>query len=88
MPLILDTTYRAILAAARERRFIGYGEIATANGESWQRARQQVFRQLGELMTLCDERDWPFLSAIVVPKEALESGKLDGPALEGFVKDA
>lgn len=88
MPLNFETTYRAILATARERRFIGYGQIAAASGESWQRARQQVFRQLGELMTLCDEREWPFLSAIVAPKEVLETGRIEGAALEGFVKDA
>ena len=88
MPLSLDTTYRAILEAARKQRFISYGDLAQANGEAWQKVRRQMPGHLGDLMELCHEEGWPLLSALVMPKGAVETGKLEGRAQEGFVNAA
>ena len=88
MPLSLDTIYRTILAAARERRFVSYGELATAHGVPWPKVRREVPRQLGELVQFCHEEGWPLLSAVVVPQTAVETGLLDGPAREGFLTAA
>lgn len=88
MPLNLDTTYRAILAAVRENRFITYGELATANGEPWTKVRRQMPVHLGQLMQLCHEEGWPLLSAAVTPQDAVTTGKLAGSAQDGFVNAA
>ena len=54
----------------------------------WRKARRLIPQQLGQLATIAHERGWPLLSAIVVTKENLESGKLDGTSLEGFLSAA
>ena len=88
MPLNLDTTYRAILAAARENQFITYGDLAKANNEAWQKVRRQMPSHLGQLMQFCHEEGWPLLSAVVVPQDAVETGQLEGSAQDGFVNAA
>ncbi|NYS26586.1 AAA family ATPase [Rhodobacteraceae bacterium 2376] len=84
----LDTTYQAILTAARERRFITYGDLAKANGQVWKKVYRQMPGHLGELMVLCHEEGWPLLSALVMPQGAVETGKLEGSAQDGFVNAA
>ena len=86
--LNLQTTYSAILAAARDRKFISYGELAKANGAAWQNVRYKMNTHLGDLVKLAAERDWPMPSAIVVNQNNLKTGKLDGTAREGFVTAA
>lgn len=86
--LDLMTTYRAILGAARERRFISYGDLAKANGANWQKVRYKLNEHLGQLVALAVERGWPMPSAIVVNKASVESGALDGSARDGFVAAA
>lgn len=86
--LDLQTTYTAILAAARERRFISYGDLAKANGATWKNVRYKMNTHLGDLVQIAAERDWPMPSSIVVNKANLQSGTLDGTAREGFVTAA
>lgn len=86
--LDLQKTYAAIIAAARARHFISYGQLAEASDVPWTRARRAVPHQLGRLIKISQERGWPLLSAIVVNKEDLESGKLAGKAREGFISAA
>jgi 5-methylcytosine-specific restriction protein B len=86
--LDLQTTYRTIIAAARQRRFISYGDLAKANGAEWQKVRYEMNRHLGELVALAVERGWPMPSAIVVNQQSLESGALEGSAREGFLAAA
>lgn len=50
--LDLQTTYQTILNAARQRKFISYGDLAKANGFKWQKVRREMNRHLGELITL------------------------------------
>ena len=45
--LDLQTTYRAIVDAAREGRYVSYGELAKASGVEWGKARFPLNDQLG-----------------------------------------
>ena len=86
--LSLNTTYRAILDAARNRRFISYGDIAKANGLLWNEARFKMNHHLGDLVKVASERDWPIPSAIVVSQENRDTGRLEGSARDGFIAAA
>lgn len=86
--LDLNTTYKAILEAARERRFISYGELAKANGALWKNVRYKMNTHLGDLVRIASERDWPMPSSIVVNQNNLKTGTLDGTAREGFITAA
>lgn len=86
--LDLQTTYRAILDAAREHRFISYGELAKANGVRWQSVRYKMNAHLGKLVQIASERNWPMPSSTVVNQEDLKTGRLAGKAREGFVTAA
>lgn len=88
MPLDINKTYAAILSAAKQRHFISYGDLADASGVPWSQARRPMPQQLGKLATIAHEKGWPLLSAIVVNKENLQSGHIDGTALEGFLSAA
>lgn len=86
--LDLQTTYKAILDAARERRFITYGALAKANGAHWQNVRYKMNTHLGDLVKIAAERNWPMPSSIVVNQANLKTGTLDGTAREGFITAA
>ncbi|MGR3565010.1 MAG: AAA family ATPase [Heliomarina sp.] len=86
--LDLNTTYKAILAAAREHRFISYGDLAKANGAHWQNVRYKMNSHLGDLVQIAAERKWPMPSSIVVNQANLKTGTLDGTAREGFITAA
>ena len=86
--LDLRKTYRAILDAARNKRFISYGDLAKANDADWQDVRFEMYRHLGDLVEIAAARDWPMPSAIVVNKDNIETGTLDGSARDGFIKAA
>lgn len=86
--LDLQTTYSAILSAAREHRFISYGDLAKANGAVWQNVRYKMNTHLGDLVRIAAERGWPMPSALVVNQGNVKTGKLDGTAREGFITAA
>ena len=86
--LDLRKTYRAILDAARDRRFISYGDLARANDANWQKVRHEMNRHLGDLVKIAAARDWPMPTAIVVTQNNTETGTLDGTARDGFVNAA
>ena len=81
----LRKTFRAILGAARGKRFISYGDLAKANDADWQKVRYEMNRHLGELVKIAAARDWPMPTAIVVNAE---TGTLDGTARDGFINAA
>ena len=83
--LDLQTTYRAILNAARQGKYVSYGTLVKANGAEWAKVRYKLNSQLGEIMTLAARRDWPIPSAIVVDQANLETGTLSDSATKGFV---
>jgi 5-methylcytosine-specific restriction protein B len=86
--LDLQTTYKAILDAARQGHFISYGDLAKANGAEWQKVRYEMNRHLGELVAIAVKNGWPIPSAIVVNQQSLETGALDGSARDGFLAAA
>jgi 5-methylcytosine-specific restriction protein B len=88
MSLDINKTYKTILAGAREGRFVTYGELAAASGVEWKKARRPLPQQLGQLVTIAHERGWPLLSAIVVNKDQVDSGALEGDSLAGFLAAA
>lgn len=85
MSLDISKSYKAIISKAREGRFLTYGDVAAASGLEWQKARRPLPQQLDELVRISHERGWPLISAIVVNKENVDTGKLDGEALSGFL---
>ena len=73
--LDFNTTLRTILAAARQRRFVCYLDIANASSVPWDTARRAIGDHLGELIAYCHGKgctSWPLLSAIVVNKPNLD----------------
>src|SRR3977135_1920289 len=86
--LDLDTTYKVIRKAALEKRFISYSDIAEASGVTWNAAWRRMPQHLGQLVRLTHERGWPIPSAIVVTKNDVSTGKLDGTAREGLIAAA
>ena len=86
--LDLKKTYRAILDAARNERFISFGDLARANSIEWQQVRREMNRHLGSLVEIAAARDWPALSVIVVKQNDVETGNLSGKTRDGFIKAA
>lgn len=86
--LDLSKTYRAILDAARNKRFISYGDLARANDADWQMVRYKMNNHLGELVKIAADRKWPMPTAIVVNQANIGNGTLDSPARDGFIKAA
>ncbi|MER9465389.1 AAA family ATPase [Mesorhizobium sp. M0482] len=85
MSLDINKSYKAILDGARQSRFVTYGEVAAASGVEWKKARRPLPLQLDQLVYISHERGWPLISAIVVSKENVESGRLEGESLAGFM---
>ncbi|NKX63733.1 GIY-YIG nuclease family protein [Labrenzia sp. 5N] len=83
--LDFDTTMRAVLKAARDGRFISYGELSEASGVDWSTVRYAMNRHLQELIEYCHHQDWPLISSIVVTKDNLQTGAMDEGTLNGFV---
>lgn len=81
-------TFARILEAARERRFLSYKELAEASGAPWQKVRHKIGRHLWHIVHYAHCRGWPMLSAIVVNKTHLHTGKMDPDTLKGFVAAA
>ena len=86
--LDLQTTYAAILTAARGHHYVTYGDLAKANGVEWRKARYPLIDQLGALAEVAANRGWPMLSSIVVNEAGRDSGMLDATAREGFIAAA
>ena len=86
--LNLEKTYAAILAAARNREFITYGELAAASGLPWKQARPQIGRHLDRFTLLTHQRGCPLLSSVVVTKPNRKRGAIEGRQLEGLLSAA
>jgi hypothetical protein len=86
--LDFETTKTAIIEAARDRRFISYLDIANASGVPWNKIHRNVGRHLDELLEWCHRSGFPLLTAIVVNKPNVGTGRLEESALRGFVEGA
>jgi hypothetical protein len=83
--LDFDTTIKVITAAAREGKFISYGQVAEASGAVWNQVRYAIGPHLDGLIEYCLRRQMPLLSSIVVNQPNLHTGQLEPDSLKGFV---
>ncbi len=89
--LCIDVSIHAMTQAAKNGRFISYGELAEANGIEWTKARHTMngkHGHLDNLLAYCASNGLPLLTAIVVQKGKLASGNMDDFTLAGFVEGA
>ena len=86
--LNLNNTYQAIIAAAKDRKFITYGDIAKAQNLEWSKVRYAMNSHLETLLKVSAANNWPLITAIVVNQGGLQSGSLVDSAMEGFVAAA
>ncbi|MFY8092786.1 MAG: AAA family ATPase [Niveispirillum sp.] len=85
MSLNINKTYKAVLNSARKGRFITYEEVASASNLELRRARRLIPSHLDRLVHISHDRGWPLISAIVVSKKNLQTGRLEGKSLSGFM---
>lgn len=78
----------AIRTVAEQRHYISYGDVGAASGFAWKEARRTIDRHLDELCRWAHLRGWPLITALVVEKPNVTSGKLEGVALDGFIRTA
>lgn len=86
--LNFEKTFRAVLKAARERRFLSYKQLADESGVEWSKVRYAANRHLGDLIEYAHRKGWPLLSAIVVNQQNLENGHMEPSTLKGFSEAA
>ena len=86
--LKLDVSIAYLRQAAKDKRFVGYGELAEANGVEWSQARYRMngnHGHLEDILAYCNAHGLPLLTAIVVNKENLKTGAMEESTLKGFV---
>lgn len=86
--LDLETSLAYLRHAARERRFVSYGELAEANGASWEKVRYPMNAHLWALVEHAHHRGWPMLSAMIVNKTHRDTGEMEPETLAGFIAAA
>jgi hypothetical protein len=89
--LSIDASMNAMVQAAKNGRFISYGELAEANGIAWTKARHIMNGKHGHLDNLlahCASNRLPLFTAIVVQKGKLASGEMDDFTLADFTEGA
>lgn len=86
--LDLETSLAYLRKAARERRFVSYGELAQANGAIWDKVRYPMNAHLWALVEHANHLGWPMLSAMIVNKPHRETGGMEPETLAGFVAAA
>lgn len=89
--LKVETSLEVLKSAAREGRFVSYGELAEANGVPWSKARHAmngVRGHLDQILAWCHAHSLPLLPAICVNQENLKTGVLGPEAMRGFVSGA
>ncbi|HEX3651330.1 MAG TPA: hypothetical protein VHU18_00745 [Rhizomicrobium sp.] len=86
--LDFNTTMAVVKKAAREGRFVSYGEIAEASGADWNQVHYSVGNHMYALIEYCHHHGWPLLSAIVVNKPNVKTGAMEPETLKGFIAGA
>ena len=86
--LSLECTIAYIRKAASEMRFVSYGELAEANGATWDKVRYPMNDHLWVLVDYARRRGWPMLSAMIVNKQHVQTGQMEDATLTGFVEAA
>jgi hypothetical protein len=86
--LDFEKSYNLILEAAREGSFLSYKELADGSGAQWERVHYLLGGHLWKLVKYARLNGWPMLSAIVVNKPNVRSGRMEKDTLKGFVAAA
>lgn len=81
-------TFALVRAAAAERRFLSYKQLADESGADWSKVRYAVNDHLGELIAYAHGKGWPLLSAIIVNQPNLATGTMEPATLKGFAAAA
>jgi len=77
--------------AAKEQRYVTYGDLAKASNVEWSQARHRMNGtngHLDRLIDVCHARGLPLLPAICVNESGRNSGVLEPTALRGFAAGA
>jgi hypothetical protein len=81
-------SYNAIRNSAVEGRFMNYKDLADASGAEWSKVHYSVGQHLWSLVEYAHRKGWPMLSAIVVNKPNVASGRMEPETLKGFIAAA
>ena len=82
--LDVQRSLAAILAAGRAKRFLSYGDVAEASFLCLREARRAMDPHLEALCRGSLRAGGPLISAIVVNRTGLATGRMEGRALAGF----
>ena len=87
--LCVDRTTAAIMAAARDNRYLCYADVAAASDLEWSfELSRNINKHLNEVLIRADAEGLPLITSIVVNKPNLVTGRLGTVALRGFAKCA
>lgn len=86
--LEFDKSFCIIKAAARERKFVSYKDLADACGADWNQVHYAIGGHMWDLVEFAHLNGWPMLSAVVVNKPNVDSGKMEPETLKGFIAAA
>jgi hypothetical protein len=86
-----ETSLRHLLGVAKQHKFTTYGDVAKANGVSWNVARHAMNGEgghLDNLLDICHARGMPLLTALCVNQNSVDTGDLSDDSMKGFIKGA
>ena len=86
--LDFEKSFEIIRAAGKEHRFLSYKELADASGAEWLQVHYSIGQHLWELVEFAHRNGWPMLSAIVVNKPNVDTGRMESESLKGFIAAA
>lgn len=86
--LDFDKSYAAIRAAAAQRRFLSFQELAASSEADWGQVRNTMSKHLLQLMEYAHRRQWPMLSAVVVSHDKTDTGDMKPSQLLAFAEAA
>ena len=86
--LNFEKSKAAIRSAAKERRFLSYKDLADESSADWSKVRYEVGGHLWRLISDARDHGMPMLSAIVVNKPNVGTGKMEPETLKGFIAAA
>jgi hypothetical protein len=86
--LDLEKSLACVIAAAAQRHFVSYKELAEASGLSWAKAHRVINGHLGKLCEYSYRKEGLLLSAVVVNSSNVKSGDMEAATLTGFTNKA
>jgi hypothetical protein len=86
--LDFDKSFTLIREAARQGNFLSYKQLADASGADWSQVHYAIGGHLWRLVEYAHRMGWPMLSAIVVNKPNVASGRMEPETIKGFIAAA